>query len=216
MSIYDFKTFLVKEKGYPEDKVRICPNIWENKAYKRVEVLSADRKIAQSFVIMDKKEAQEKRVFPFYRAYRNSRTEISEITPFCFVVIPTGSNNQWEAFYPGDLNLKHDDSTDIFDYEKAVNAYNNRLKRLPFQALCKKIRSISIFFIVILAIYLFAWTILTALDTSFQLPLTSEMLFTITLIAILVFVRQVAPFVKTISLGKVAAELDRKSNNANA
>ena len=80
MSIYDFKTFLVKEKGYPEDKVRICPNIWENKAYKRVEVLSADRKIAQSFVIMDKKEAQEKRVFPFYRAYRNSRTEISEIT----------------------------------------------------------------------------------------------------------------------------------------
>ena len=216
MDIYDFKSFLVKEKGYPADKVRICPYIWDNKAYKRVEVLSKDRRKVQSFVLMDEKEVQKEKTFPFYRSYRTSRTNISEITPLCFVVSLDDSNNQWEVRYPGDLNLKYESYTDIFNYEKAVHVYTGRLKRLPFKILCKKIRSRAIISAVILATYLVAWIVLAAFDTSFQLPLTSEMCLTFALIVILLFVPQVAPFVKSFSLGKVAAELDRKSNNSHA
>ena len=190
-----FITHLREKYKYPAKCLRDNIYKYDCQEYCRVEVLYGDY-IIQAFVLMDDELCSNQDKFPFYRAY-NQRNDYGFLTPpACYVAVKDSKTNDWAIHNSSDLKQEMTSPT-LLDYSSAVERFKNRLQYLGNRKLAKRVVVASICALVFIVLYYAAHVLsINGILISILIPFDSHVFSLLTLIAILLILPPLVPYIK--------------------
>ena len=127
-SNYKGKYFINKYRN-PKDK--------SDSYHYRIDVRDKEKTI-QSFLIMTPSELQNTEKYPFYRAFKQNATKKDEVKPACFLVSKE-EDGEWCAYNCNCPEQKLS-SVNVFDYDKAVERFNQRWNSVSSVEMLRKVK----------------------------------------------------------------------------
>lgn len=103
----------------------------------RIDVRDREKTI-QSFLIMTPSELQRTEKYPFYRAFKQNATRKDEVRPACFLVSKE-EDGEWCAYNCNCPEQKLS-SVNVFDYDKAVERFNQRCNSVSSVEMLRKVK----------------------------------------------------------------------------
>lgn len=103
----------------------------------RIDVRDREKTV-QSFLIMTHSELQRTEKYPFYRAFKQKATRKDEVRPACFLVSKE-DDGEWCAYNCNCPEQKLS-SVNVFDYDKAVERFNQRWNSVSSVEMLRKVK----------------------------------------------------------------------------
>lgn len=193
------------EKGYHRTDIHTSTYKYNGKEYDRVEVLN-EGYVIQVFVLMSAEHCRKLDKFPFYRSY-NQWNDFGYLTPpACYVAVYISDDN-WEYHNSSDLRLELT-SPSFLNYNEAVERFKKRLSFCGNKKLRKKIRCLSISYLLCVLLYLAAHVLSFNGLLNTKIPLDSAITSVLILIMILLLVPPLIPYIKSITIKGLSFDIE--------